>query len=240
MISNSEKYGEYTFVTISETGRKHQIDGKVNQDAVKYMYKNNDFILAVADGVGTCVNSAIGSKNAVMAACEVFRALDDTKCNQKSRELVEAILRKWFESIPGDDADSFCTTLKIAIKYKKRLMLISIGDGLIGTSAGNVNVISPDLQLQFINQTHCLNQTTNVCDFWIEEIDLNDINKFTVLACTDGISNCILDGQERNLIREIDAYIDSFKLKGELESFVTEISEYTLDDKTIGVVKYEG
>ena len=53
MITSREQYGDYTFVTVSDTGVNHKVQGIPNQDAVMFYFANDDFALAVSDGVGS-------------------------------------------------------------------------------------------------------------------------------------------------------------------------------------------
>ena len=60
-----------------------------------------------------------------------------------------------------------------------------------------------------------------------------------VFACTDGVSNGIQEGREMDLVRNIETEIPGDQLRKELENLVEELSDYSSDDKTVGVVKYE-
>ena len=59
------------------------------------------------------------------------------------------------------------------------------------------------------------------------------------MACTDGIANNIQRGKEIELAEEIEKNIIGSVLKTSLEELVADIADYSFDDKTIGVVKYE-
>ena len=65
MISEEKHVGDYTFVVISDDGLSHRLSNIPNQDAVMYKIDNEDYAIAVSDGVGSCPKSDIGSKNAV-------------------------------------------------------------------------------------------------------------------------------------------------------------------------------
>ena len=48
-----------------------------------------------------------------------------------------------------------------------------------------------------------------------------------------------MEGQELNLIRDIEESTRVDILKEEIEALLEDISDYCFDDKTVGVVKYE-
>ena len=62
---------------------------------------------------------------------------------------------------------------------------------------------------------------------------------FTVFLCTDGVSNTIQAGKELEMITEIEKGINVRNLKEELTDFMKDISNYSFDDITLGVVKHE-
>ena len=57
--------------------------------------------------------------------------------------------------------------------------------------------------------------------------------------CTDGIANGLKYGSEYELVRDIEKNTPSENLKDELELLVVDISDFSSDDRTLGVVKYE-
>ena len=44
---------------------------------------------------------------------------------------------------------------------------------------------------------------------------------------------------KRDLIKDIEIQITASELQSELEALLVDISEYSSDDRTVGVVKYE-
>lgn len=72
MTSYKVQHGDCTFVAVSDTGIHHQVNHIPNQDAVDYVVLEDDFVLAVSDGVGSCKKADVGSKAAVSAAKTVF------------------------------------------------------------------------------------------------------------------------------------------------------------------------
>ena len=76
-------------------------------------------------------------------------------------------------------------------------------------------------------------------DFWTSVFSLDLSIPYVVFACTDGVSNGIQEGREMDLVRNIETEIPGDQLRKELEDLVEELSDYSSDDKTVGVVKYE-
>ena len=62
---------------------------------------------------------------------------------------------------------------------------------------------------------------------------------YVILVCTDGVANGIQQGQELELVRTIEKEMKAEELREELEKLVVSIAEYSFDDRTVGVVKYE-
>ncbi len=84
-----------------------------------------------------------------------------------------------------------------------------------------------------------VNRQVKATDFWIRKHHLDLNIPYVVFACTDGIANNIQEGREIDLVREIETQCKPQDLKSEIESLVVDISEYSSDDRTIGVVRYE-
>ena len=141
--------------------------------------------------------------------------------------------------INDQNRDDYCATLKAAIKIGNKLILLSIGDGLLAVTSNGISRIAPAEDGQFINQTSCLNKDVKSSDFWISIFRLDTYVPYVVFLCTDGVSNGITEGQELELLHELETNIDSSLLKEELEILVASISDYSADDRSVGVVKYE-
>ena len=57
MISKEEQRGDLYAVIVTDIGVSHRLSNKPNQDAVLYSFLEDDFVLAVSDGVGSCPSS---------------------------------------------------------------------------------------------------------------------------------------------------------------------------------------
>ena len=239
MISEEKHVGDYTFVVISDDGLSHRLSNIPNQDAVMYKIDNEDYAIAVSDGVGSCPKSDIGSKNAVETIRRLFSQIKTGEVGFAEKEVAEVIITSWKAMINDQNIDDYCATLKAAIKIGNKLILLSIGDGLLAVTSNGISRIAPAEDGQFINQTSCLNKDVKSSDFWISIFRLDTYVPYVVFLCTDGVSNGITEGQELELLHELETNIDSSLLKEELEILVASISDYSADDRSVGVVKYE-
>ena len=237
MISKEEQRGDLYAVIVTDTGISHRLSNKPNQDAVLYSFLEEDFMLAVSDGVGSCSKAEIGSKAAVASASKVFETVRSNACNLA--DIPVELIAEWKKLLSDEFLDDCCATLKIAMKLGDQLILISLGDGMLIMTSNGFKVGSPSDEMLFANQTRCLSSFVKPENIWIKEIHLDLHVPYVVFMCTDGIANVLKDGSEYELVREIEENTPSEKLKEELELLVVDISDFSSDDRTLGVVKYE-
>ena len=239
MISKKENHGECTFVVVSDIGVSHRINGVPNQDAADYVSINGDFALAVSDGVGSCKKAELGSAAAVEAIKRVFLSLQGQPFPPELTKITRRIADEWMSLLAGANPDDCCATLKAAMKLGDKLLLISVGDGLLAVSSSGMKCCAPSENTLFTNQTQCLNSSIKEDDFWTSVFKLVIYVPYVVFACSDGVSNGIQEGREMDLIKEIETQITASELQSELETLLVDISDYSSDDRTVGVVKYE-
>ena len=239
MISRAEQHGDCTFAVVSDTGISHRIHNIVNQDAVDYIVIGDDFALAVSDGVGSCQRAEIGSNAAVSAIKSVFNSLMNKAVQNEPSRIADCIITEWHRLLGEENPDDCCATLKAAIKIGNRLLLFSIGDGILAVSSAGMRVCAPLENNLFTNQTKCLNEMVKSEDIWLSIFNLDLHVPYVVFACTDGVANGILEGCEMELVEEIENELDATELQSELENLLIDIAEYSSDDRTVGVVKYE-
>lgn len=238
MISNEEIKDGLCVVTISDTGVLHQVSGKKNQDCISYTVDNGDFVLAVSDGVGSCSKAELGSKFAVEAALKVFAKIKSAR-KECGLRLPALIINEWFSFIGDNTIDDYCATLKAAFKIGKKITLLSIGDGLLVLTSKGMHVMAPQDDSLFTNNTDCLRNQVHAADFWIQEFETDLYITYAVMACTDGVANYIQPGQEVELVRTLEEEMKGEELQEELEKLLISIADYSSDDRTLGVVKYE-
>lgn len=239
MISKQENYADCTFVVVSDTGVSHRVKGLPNQDAADYVSINGDFALAVSDGVGSCKKAELGSAAAVEAIKRVFLSLQGQPFPPELTKITRRIADEWISLLVGANPDDCCATLKAAMKLGDKLLLISVGDGLLAVSSSGMKCCAPSENTLFTNQTQCLNSSIKEDDFWTSVFKLDIYVPYVVFACSDGVSNGIQEGREVDLIKEIETQITASELQSELETLLVDISDYSSDDRTVGVVKYE-
>ena len=125
------------------------------------------------------------------------------------------------------------------MKLGNKLLMFSIGDGVLAVTSRGMHCCAPTDTNMFANQTMCLNAGIHVEDFWTSEFRLDTYVPYVIFACTDGVANGIQEGKELELVSEIETKTSVDELQHELEALVIDISEFSSDDRTVGVVKYE-
>lgn len=238
MISKEDLTGNITCVSVTDIGKNHKKLNIPNQDAVLYECMDEDFVLGVSDGVGSCSKAENGSLNAVEACREIFRAIKAGKIPFESEQILNFIIDSWKKLCDGE-TNEYCATLKAVIKKGNVMKVISIGDGFVAVVSDGINILSPLDEVDFANETKCLSDKVTQYDFWTFDFRLDLYKSYVVVACTDGIANNIQKGKEIELAVEIENNIVGSVLKTNLEELVEDIADYSFDDKTIGVVKYE-
>ncbi len=239
MISDVRYSGDHTFIALSDRGIDHQHNHIPNQDAAMFELLGEDFVIAVSDGVGTCKKAEIGSRKAVEAVRSVFFRIKGSSLRFQVKTLAKMIIDRWMELLPEKEIDDHCATLKTVFKIDESLFLLSIGDGLLMVTSDGTSMAAPGQDNLFSNQTACLNKKTRTEDFWSDEFTLRDLKPYVIFLCTDGVANSIAEGRELEFVHELETNIKAMALKKELEDFVENISHYSGDDRTIGMVKYE-
>lgn len=239
MISKEECHSSYTFVTVSDIGSNHRALLMPNQDAAAFFCADEDFVLAVSDGVGSCKKSEIGSDSAVNSCVKVFKKIKNRIIAFEDESVAEELISVWRTSLEAEDIDDCCATLKAVIKIGDSIKAISIGDGFIVITSEGIHLLSPFEETSFTNETKCLSSYVNESDLWISDFHLDTYKPYAIMCCTDGVANGIQPGKEINLVEDIEKATSLEELKAELEELISDISNYCFDDKTVGVVKYE-
>lgn len=239
MISRKEQHNDCTFVSISDAGLSHRVNDIPNQDAVDFVLQGNDYVMAVSDGVGSCKKAEAGSRAAVAAAEAVFEKIHKAGEIPAAAEISQQIIDEWKQQLIGEVLDDCCATLKAVMKFGDRLLLFSIGDGLLVVSSRGMRASAPTDNLTFTNQTKCLNGSVKANELWTSSFKLDLYVSYTVFVCTDGIANGIQERRELDLVAEIETETAASELQNELENLVVDIADYSSDDRTLGVIKYE-
>lgn len=239
MNVNEERYNSLIFVTASDIGSNHEKLGQPNQDAVAYCYTGGDFVLSVSDGVGSCKKAELGSRFAVNSCLKLFEEIKNGFVPFETDIIIGKLIELWRSSIVDGNIDDYCATLKAVFKVVNQVKVLSIGDGFVAISSDGIYLMSPTEETHFTNETNCLNAQSSESDFWTADFHLDIFKPYVIFCCTDGIANGILPGKEINLVQEIEKDICANELRHALEDFISDISNYCFDDKTVGVVKYD-
>lgn len=239
MISVEKRDGDLYFLEVSEIGANHRAMLLPNQDAISSLCIGENFVLAVADGVGSCQKADLGAKAAVEACVTTFeRIVNRTVCFDNAI-MAKTIIDGWKAKLGHVEIDECCTTLKAVFKLGDTLKIVSLGDGFVAVSSDGIKILSPAEDNAFTNETNCLRSRTREGDFWLYDFHLDMYKPYAIICCTDGVANGLVAGSELDLVEEIEKRISQDNLKAEVEELVVDISNYCFDDKTIGVVKYE-
>ena len=239
MISKQADFENGRIITITDIGSNNRAMFLPNQDSCGYRIMDNDYCIAVADGVGSCKYADVGAQKAVDICLDLFTEIKNRQIPFSKKTIIDCVIFRWKEAF-GEEAENYCSTLKTIIKIENEMLLVSIGDGVLAVSSDGVNVIAPVESVDFVNETYCLSNSVKECDFWSNTFSLDLHKPYAALCCTDGIANGLIQGSQIDVITSIEKEICIDDLKSELENFVTDIAKYSFDDKTIGVVKYEG
>ena len=169
----------------SQRGVSHCQRGILNQDAVYALNYNGVEALAVADGVGSCANSDVGSKFVTefitLYACQHFEEL----ARMSNGELQNLIIKQFEISNPIVDINNALSTLLLVAKKGSKVLFLQIGDGkIILVAKGNSSQVFPDDGLP-MNQSYTWHSIPDC--FCKMVLDAKCFNMDFVLLCTDGV-----------------------------------------------------
>lgn len=231
----------------SVIGERHFNEGSEKQDATGFLTADGLFGIAVADGLGSCKNSALGSE----AIIEVlFQWISDelTKFEHIDGEIRYIIrnrlINRWRDQFK-DEYKDYDTTLHFAIFYKTYLLAGGIGDGMILLKNGDVFRDLSDADQQFGNQTFSLGSDGAKDLFQVHIFDLKDADAdVTVALATDGISDDIKpDGKEKfmNYVEKSIAETDISTLANVLSKWIVNWKTAgNQDDKSLAIMSIRG
>ncbi len=243
-ILENQKVGKYDIkvIGLSLLGLNHMKSCMQNQDSMAYSQEGDYISIAVADGVGSCINSHIGSKVAMDVVRDFLYEIVNSYIKPENEiEIKNYIIKKWEEKI-GTKQIQYSTTLRFAIICEKYVLVGSIGDGKtiikIDDSESYLS-IEDDL---FINVTYSLTENTEKNKMQIVKIDVpDDTNTISIFISSDGITNEIAHGKEFKLLSHI---IDKVKEAGndyqhELSKWMKSLQKINGDDKTMLILVAE-
>lgn len=207
------------------------------QDALGIINQKYYSLFIVADGLGSSKNSDYGAKKAIIS---VEKAVNQwRKLDKKDIKVLIQLIHFYWNLLIGDSGlekkDCLTTCLFAYIdKSDKKIILGQLGDGLllVKSKGKTVFVKSTD----DYNFTKSLGSSKSYNDWNIKLINY-DIDNFTLLVTTDGISEDLVENKEDEFAEAIIQKILKLK-KNKRNSYLKQLLEnwptrFHSDDKTI-------
>ncbi len=207
------------------------------QDAKGISNQKYFSLFIVADGLCSAKNSDFGSKKAIIA---VEKAVNQwRKLEKKDNKVLLQLIHFYWNLLIGDSdfkkKDCLTTCLFAYVdKLDRRIILGQLGDGILLFESKEETILvksSDDY-----NFTKSLGSSKSFDDWNLKSFSF-DINDFTLLIATDGVSEDLVENKEtefaKSLIQEIlklKRNIRNNYLKQLLENWPT---KFHSDDKTI-------
>jgi len=225
---------------VTTIGPSHIISGLPNQDSWLYKQFVWGEVIAVSDGVGSHKHSKIGSKMACSAVIEATKLFITTISIIRNEEienyfrLIHSIWRvKLGQYLPSETS----ATCLFAIRYKEKILLGRLGDGLIiVTSDKEESILLNDIKTDsFSNITFSLTSKFSFIEWEYSILDAKKYN--SVLLCTDGISDDLVRGSEEDFAKSIYETYKSYDPKRRYFEILHWLKNWPTpkhsDDKTI-------
>lgn len=223
-------------VTVTAKGKRHIAKGEQNQDAVQVLIQEQvpfSTLMVVADGLGSCRFSDIGSRVAVQTTVDQRDLLRDVLHNKTtfqdaSRRLSDAWLRKLSDSLGPVPIAEYDTTLLFAYLEGDELIFGQLGDGLI-----QWRVNGEDAEELFVRDHDFVNRTSSLCGdqpWMFRRVHLGCFNKLSIIITTDGIADD-LKPEHRRMLTEL--LTNEVHLNGP-ENAASTIEEWVRDWPTHG------
>ena len=234
----------------SVTGTSHSVVGHGCDDACHVIdLKNGTILLAVADGAGSALWSAVGAKKAVKDSLEFAkkRLLQEQEPQDEAGwiTLLEEIAKATHSGLEKEERlfpSELATTLLLAIVTPTCIAISQIGDGAIivqgAGSEDDLRVLTRRGQGEYINETHFITDVNYSEHLYCNIQSSEDIRGIALF--TDGLEMAAL--RYATYQPHPGFFVPLFKFaanrkakKSELEQFLEseKICKRTNDDKTI-------
>lgn len=207
------------------------------QDAIGIINQKYFSLFIVADGLGSAKNSDFGAKKAIIA---VEKAVNQwRKLEKKDNRVLLQLIHFYWNLLIGDSdfekKDCLTTCLFAYVdKLDRRIILGQLGDGILLFESKEETVLvksSDDY-----NFTKSLGSSKSFDDWNLKSFSF-DINDFTLLVATDGVSEDLVENKETEFAESLIQKMLKLKrnkrniyLKQLLENWPT---KFHSDDKTI-------
>ena len=208
--------------------------GKIeNQDSYGIYYDENQLIVAVADGLGSAVNSKEGSSIIVKLLIDILKKdVEETK-------VPLALLQKWKIAVNGH-LNFYDTTIKFVWIKNGIFNYGGVGDGWIALNT-KIDLISLCSSNTFSNQTDSILSFDLKSKFIFKKIDEKQV--LNALISTDGFSEDIEIENGKAFMDEIHDQINRDVVSFEKDIFNTLENwpiKSNVDDKTVVFIQREG
>lgn len=229
---------------VSVQGPAHISNQIPNQDAW-LIAKNDSFdidIFAVADGIGSCPKSDIGSKMACQAIVLSLQLMEKYALQSDIPMLIRLIHNSWVHLLKQKEIlpEEASSTLLCVLKQGNLLTYIQIGDGLIFGKCLHRNILlsfpNQEEEKAFANVTNALHSRFHIQDWRYHSFE--QPHPFTLFLCTDGVSDDLIQGKEALFLDRL-AELSKEQGLGSISAYMTDFlskrwpTAKHSDDKTI-------
>lgn len=222
---------------VSLQGRYH----KKNQDRYFCGETGKARLLAVADGLGSRMDSEIGAGAFVQAAYAALDARGGWLMGEADFARYLAELHACWLSLLAKQRmtpeKASCTAL-LCIVRPREIYAARLGDGFIGICAdGETQLLYDTKENRFANETCCLGNVMRLKDWQMLRLD---IRKFEgALACTDGVT--IDRNRQEKFVQSFFANYRAESPRNIQKELATELKKLkSQDDKTLAFLLPEG
>ena len=225
----------------SQTGRWHSESSTTCQDcSYAFELPGGGAVVMVADGLGSCKHSDLGSQGAVTAAANVLKGMNTTGTGEHALGIAQAYIQVAFAEAEaavariaesdGKPIEDYLTTLSVAYHNGRNLVWGHSGDGAViaVTSFGTIRKLTEEDNGETSSIVYPLQAGPShwSCGFDSQE------EYAGVLAVTDGLLEALQPQLLRgSLYERLCAYIFQVGTAGDLPNGLTAVDAvFTLDN----------
>lgn len=226
---------------ISVIGERNKKANNPNQDAFGIKLSDKAALIAVADGLGSCKNSNIGSEYAIECITEwVINDLEryEVISDEMLVILNNKLIDRWKFKLSKVNYLTYDTTILYAIYIKNSLIIGGIGDGMILCHYGDETYDLSWDKNEFSNRTVSMGSKKSKELIRSEIISISKEKlPATVLLMTDGISDDLNEKSKQELPKYLNVKLKELgmeKLQNELIDWISNWrTQGHTDDKTL-------
>ncbi len=178
---------------VSIIGPGHKNSNVPNQDFFIEKHTKIFDCVVVADGMGSRKNSQVAAKTICKSVIKATESLIKQNNKFSIKKLITEIKKIFYNSLSYKKFKEDKTTCLIALHIYNKIFLCMLGDGLIAVVLNNnkIKKIVEDKSKSFSNITKTISKTMTLADW--EILSVSDKKCKSILLCTDGISDDIVD-----------------------------------------------